>query len=276
MDETTAQTVLRLTRETYERIAPEFDKTRKTLLDDFSIFDPYVKEGMRVLDIGCGNGRLSRYLKNKNVDYLGIDQNQYLISQAQERYPGIRFVKGDILFPEKISELKERQFDVVFCISLLSHIPSHEYRRYVLSSIRSFLKVSGTLCMLNWNLWRPGWGQKNIWTGTMQRFLLQTQEWAMRYTIPERTLDFRDMMAWWGNSYHGSPLYYRAFSTGELRKLCTRVGFHDVSSFFVQRGKRAFWWNGRNIATIAKMVPMPVAVSHRMPEKATVPIPSTA
>lgn len=259
MDEHTAQTILRLTRETYERIAREFDKTRKVLWDDFSTFDPYVKEGMRVLDIGCGNGRLYRYLKDTNIRYLGIDQNQYLVDQARERYPGVTFIRGDITQLGKISELSGQQFDSVFCISLLSHIPSHEYRRFVLSNMRQYLRSTGTLCMLNWNLWRPVFRQKNIWTGNIQRLLLQTDDWALRYVVPERKLGLRDVMAWWGNSFYGSPLYYRAFTTGELKKLCRAVGFRDVRSFYVLRGTRAFWWNGRNIATIAQTMPLRVA-----------------
>lgn len=259
MNEQTAQTILRLTRETYERIAREFDKTRKVPWDDFNIFTPYVKEGMTVLDVGCGNGRLYRYLKNKNIAYLGIDQNQYLIAKAAQRYPDASFAKGDITQLERTPEILGKQFDCIFCISLLSHIPSNEYRRYVLASIRQYLKPTGTFCMLNWNLWRPGWKQKNVWTGNFQRVLLSTQEWTMRYAVPERAINFRDVMAWWGNSYSGSPLYYRAFTTSELKRICMAVGFRDAQSFYVLAGKRAFWWNGRNIATICRMTPIAVA-----------------
>lgn len=274
MTQETAQEILRLNRETYVKIAPAFDKTRKVLWDDFSIFEPYVKEGARVLDIGCGNGRFYRFLKDRGVDYIGIDQNEYLIRQARERYPGASFVQGDILQLEKIPEIAGKTFDAVFCISLLSNIPSSEYRRYVLSSMRQFVQPIGVLCMLNWNLWRPGWRQKNIWTGFSQRLFLSADVWGIRYKVSERKLGFRDVMAWWGNSTYGSPLYYRAFVTTELAMLCRQVGFHDVVSFYVNRGKYAHWWNGRNIATIAHMTPL--AVRNRAPFSVTVPAPATA
>ena len=280
MTEETAQTILRLNRETYEKIAPEFHKARNVLWDDFSIFDPYVKEGMRILDIGCGSARLFRYLSDKGVSYVGIDQNRYLIDRARERYPDGTFIQGDILELDKIPELSGQSFDCVFCISLLSHIPSHEYRRYVLGSMRTYARSTGMLLMLNWNLWRPGirpgWRQKNIWTGNLQRLFLETDLWAIRYVVPERKIGLRDVMAWWGDSYQGSPLYYRAFSTGELKKLCRSVGFGDVTSFYVRRGKRAFWWNGRTIATIARMTPIPVTASAPASQKAVVPVPSAA
>lgn len=270
---------MRLTRETYEKIAREFDKTRRVLWDDFSIFSPYVKEGMSVLDVGCGNGRLYRYLKDKKISYFGIDQNQYLVEQAKERYPEAVFIRGDITQLAKIPELSGKQFDCVFCISLLSHIPSHEYRRYVLSGLRDYIKQEGALCMLNWNLWRPAPRQKNIWTGNLQRILLSTEDWTMRYKVSERNLNFRDMLAWWGNSYFGSPLYYRAFTTGELKKLCRDVGFRDVKSFYVLRGKRAFWWNGRNIATVCRITPLAVnepATFAQAISVSVIPVPASA
>ncbi|MBI4252597.1 class I SAM-dependent methyltransferase [Candidatus Uhrbacteria bacterium] len=274
MTHETAQAILRLNRETYEKIAPEFDKSRNVLWDDFSIFDAYVKEGMRVLDIGCGSARLFRYLRDKGVRYIGIDNNQYLIEKARERYPRGTFIHGDVLQLEKIPELSGQTFDCVFCISLLSHIPSHEYRRYALLGMRTFVRPTGTLMMLNWNLWRPGirpgWRQKNIWTGNLQRLFLETDVWTLRYRVPERKLGLRDVMAWWGDSYYGWPLYYRAFTAGELKKLCVRVGFRDVTSFYVRRGRHALWWNGRTIATMAHMTPIPLQNKAAVQEKIVV------
>lgn len=280
MDEITAQAILRLNRETYEKIAPEFNKARNVLWDDFSIFDPYVKEGMRVLDIGCGSARLFRYLRDRGVSYVGIDNNQYLVNYTRERYPDGTFIQGDILELHKIPELVGQTFDCVFCISLLSHIPSHEYRRYVLTSMRTYVRPAGSLFMLNWNLWRPGirsgWRQKNIWMGNLQRLFLETDVWALRYRVAERKLGLRDVMAWWGDSYYGWPLYYRAFTASELKKLCVSVGFRDVTSFYVRRGRRAWWWNGRTIATVARATPIPLQEKASLHNKVAVPAVSPA
>lgn len=275
MDEITAQTILRHNRETYEKIAPEFNKARNVLWDDFSIFDPYVKKGMRVLDIGCGSARLFRYLRDRGVSYVGVDNNKYLVNYTRERYPGGTFIEGDILELHKIPELAGQTFDCVFCISLLSHIPSHEYRRYVLNSMRTYVRPAGSLFMLNWNLWRPGirsgWRQKNIWIGNLQRLFLETDVWALRYRVAERKLGLRDVMAWWGDSYYGWPLYYRAFTAGELKKLMQGVGFRDATSFYVRRGRRAWWWNGRTIATMARVTPIPLEEMASAQKKIAVP-----
>jgi len=246
-----AQKILQVNRESYMRIAREFDKTRSASWEDFNIFTPFVKDSMKVLDIGCGNGRVYTALNPYHVSYTGIDQNTYLIEQARTRYPDARFLVGDILRFGGITELTGEKFDSIFCIAVFSHMPTREMRLQTLTQIRSFLKPGGVLLMLNWNLWRVDRKHKNIWTCTIPRITLTTHEWAFRYQISERDLDFRDVMTLWGHRHNPSPLYYRAYSSGELNKLCRDAGFGDVQSLYTGRGKKAHWWDGRNIATIA-------------------------
>ncbi|MFH1192254.1 MAG: class I SAM-dependent methyltransferase [bacterium] len=42
--------------------------------------DKYVKNGMKILDIGCGNGRLLQALENRGIEYVGVDNSRNLIS----------------------------------------------------------------------------------------------------------------------------------------------------------------------------------------------------
>ncbi len=41
---------------------------------EMSTLDKYIKDGMKVLDIGCGSGTSAFYFaKNKNIDITGLD-----------------------------------------------------------------------------------------------------------------------------------------------------------------------------------------------------------
>ncbi len=263
----TAKQILQLTQDGYVRIARYFDKTRNTVWEDFSIFRPLVKDGACVLDIGCGNGRLYAALKDKHVMYVGVDQNPYLIEQAQARYPDARFIVGNILSLDAIPGVAGETFDAVFSVAVLCHLPSKELRRHVIKTARSLLVRDGYLMMLNWNLWRIASRHKSIWKNLHQRLTLSPLIWREMYAVSERDIGFRDVMTWWGTRNNGVPLYYRSFSCSELRALCRDVGFGDISSFYTAHGKKSHWWNGRNLALIARntFVPIPVQAKKKVP-----------
>lgn len=51
-----------------------------------------------VLDVGCGNGELFKYLNHSGFrgDYTGYDINLGLLEQALYRFPGIKFFNRDV------------------------------------------------------------------------------------------------------------------------------------------------------------------------------------
>lgn len=81
---------------------------------DFERFDTETRKILslfadkKVLDVGCGYGRLSDIFTN----YLGIDFSEEMIKLAREQYPNKRF---------EVAETTDEQFDVVFeCMCLTS------------------------------------------------------------------------------------------------------------------------------------------------------------
>ena len=73
MDKKYAEYLINKTRSDYNTIAEHFSKTRITVPEDKSVPTEYIKPGDKVLDLGCGNGALYSNLKEKNIDYLGVD-----------------------------------------------------------------------------------------------------------------------------------------------------------------------------------------------------------
>ena len=64
-----------------------------TMLDDFA---GRVRGQGRVLDAGCGPGRITRYLADRGVDAFGIDLAPRMIAVARELFPGLQFAVGSI------------------------------------------------------------------------------------------------------------------------------------------------------------------------------------
>jgi ubiquinone/menaquinone biosynthesis C-methylase UbiE len=59
MDKNYAKYLLEKIRKDYNLIADDFSNTRNFISEDIIILSKYTKEGDKVLDLGCGNGRLS-------------------------------------------------------------------------------------------------------------------------------------------------------------------------------------------------------------------------
>lgn len=75
-----------------------------------------VPPGSRVLDAGCGPGRVSGALKRLGLEPVGIDLDPVLLAAAREDWPGIRFEQGDLgaLDAGFLDSLGE-PFDAVVC-----------------------------------------------------------------------------------------------------------------------------------------------------------------
>ncbi len=97
------------TRAAYDKIAEEYCK--KTEEEGDRAFHEkmldktlnYLPSDPRVIDLGCGDGRDTDYLRKKDVDVVGIDFSKKMISIAREKYPGSSFIVSDIrdtVFPD--------------------------------------------------------------------------------------------------------------------------------------------------------------------------------
>ena len=149
-----AKKILKKVKEDYKIIAKDFSITRdKRIWDELNVLvEKYVKDNQKILDIGCGNGRLFSILKNKNIDYWGIDNCKELIKIAQEKYKDCNNARFEIKDMLEINF--EKEFDLVFVIAVLQHIPAEELRLKALKKIKKALRSGGCLIMLNWNLFQ--------------------------------------------------------------------------------------------------------------------------
>ncbi len=59
----------------------------------------YFRDGVKILDIGCGNGRLAKRLDNEGlrVEYLGIDATRELIVIAAKHRANLQKVRAEFI-----------------------------------------------------------------------------------------------------------------------------------------------------------------------------------
>lgn len=212
MNKEMADNLLSLVKRNYNEIAADFDASRKKeIWPEIREFAAAVKDGNRILDVGCGNGRLLEALKDKKLKYLGIDNSEELIKLARKNYPERKFLIGDIL---KLDSITESDFDHIFCLAVLQHIPGKELRVEALKQMVAKLKPSGELIISVWNLWRS----------PKHRLLLFKNYWLK--ILGKNKWEFNDLLFPWKNS-RGQELsqrYYHAFTKKELKRLVHLAG----------------------------------------------------
>jgi SAM-dependent methyltransferase len=66
------------------------------LVGEARLVDAMLARGSRVLDAGCGPGRVGAYLHEVGHDVVGVDVDPVLIAAAEEDHPGPRWLVGDL------------------------------------------------------------------------------------------------------------------------------------------------------------------------------------
>lgn len=101
--------------------------------------------GLRVLDFGCGNGRLVRFLPG--VEYIGVDSNPSYIEAASREHttPGTTFICGDVF---QLDTLGIQPVDVVVCLGVLHHLDDDTAGRG-LASASELLRPGGRVVTMD-------------------------------------------------------------------------------------------------------------------------------
>lgn len=81
------------------------------LVGEARLVDAMVPPGSRVLDAGCGPGRIAGELHARGHRVVGVDVDPELIAAAEVDHAGPRYVVSDL----SVLELDEEPFDIVVC-----------------------------------------------------------------------------------------------------------------------------------------------------------------
>lgn len=100
------------------------------------------RSGVKILDIGCGDGSLSLPLLNESNHITLVDISDQMIAQARKNIPApliqnVALINGSF---ELVSE--DSRFDIILCVGVIAHVPNVEL---LWRKIATALKPGGLL-----------------------------------------------------------------------------------------------------------------------------------
>ena len=101
-------------------------------------------DGARALDVGCGSGRWSRWLRDRGADVIGIDPTASMLEAAARLSPGVEFRRmsaTDI-------DLPTGSRDLVVSITVIQHLRPEEQERAAAAMCR-VVRPGGLLFVLD-------------------------------------------------------------------------------------------------------------------------------
>lgn len=101
--------------------------------------------GMRVLDAGCGNGRIAGWLAARGADVVGIDPSPAMIAAAMSRVACATFLEADV----ESLPFGDHEFDAVLTVTVLQYLALSPARfSSALRELRRVLRRSGRIVLL--------------------------------------------------------------------------------------------------------------------------------
>ncbi len=103
----------------------------------------------RVLELGCGAGRITRHLLARADQVTGIDISASMVAECRRLLPAARLLQGDL---RDLSGLDPGPWDVVVAGFNVLDVLDAEDRARVLDTIHGLLRPGGLLIMSSHNL----------------------------------------------------------------------------------------------------------------------------
>jgi SAM-dependent methyltransferase len=113
------------------------------IVGEARLVDAMLPRGARVLDAGCGFGRIGGHLVEAGHDVVGVDVDPELVASAEEHHPGGRWLVGDLAELDLPAAGIADRFDGIVCAGNVMTFLAPSTRREVLRRLRAHLGDHG-------------------------------------------------------------------------------------------------------------------------------------
>jgi 2-polyprenyl-3-methyl-5-hydroxy-6-metoxy-1,4-benzoquinol methylase len=112
---------------------------------------PYFTATSTVLDLGCGTGRVARYVAAECAQLWAVDASTRMLELAAERMAHIGNVRYARCYDVKIPDVASESIDLVYSLLVLQHL-EREDAFLLLQELRRIVKPTGTVFLTFPNL----------------------------------------------------------------------------------------------------------------------------
>jgi SAM-dependent methyltransferase len=233
MHEATARALNALNLALYADRAGEWDAVRERPWHGFGRAIGWLAElpydPLRVLDVGCGNGRLAQALadplaaRGVTLHYVGVDASAPLLERARSRAPrSARFVCADFVEHPPEAVLPPGPFEAVVLFGVLHTIPGRARRRALLAAAASRLVSGGLLALTRWRFAE---------CAERRRRIVPWERYNENARLPIDPADLEPGDHLLGFGSQGSVRYGHAISEDELAALLSGLPLEPVDDW---------------------------------------------
>jgi tRNA (uracil-5-)-methyltransferase TRM9 len=218
MRDAVVRKILTLNRQFYQQMAEPFARSRAFIQPGFLQLASHLPQPCpTLLDVGCGDGRLGRFLLSKERigHYHGVDYSAPLLKLAVAQVAGGQFTRRDISRSDCLADLG--QFDAVTCLATLQHLPGRVNRIRLLREMAACLRSGGRVVLSNWQFY------DNV---RQRRKLL---DWSSIGLQPS-DVEPGDYLLSWRRGGSGRR-YVAAIDQAETERLAAEAGLHCLHHF---------------------------------------------
>jgi len=184
----------------------------------------------RLVDLGCGTGRLCVAFAARGFDCVGVDLSEAMLAKARQNGPAVLWVRANLV---DLGEFAPASFDYAACLfSTLGMIRGAVHRATVVRNAYRLLRPGGRFVLHAHNRFFRGLGRGRVLTQLAKTVLGRAD--AGDITMPP--------------AYGGAPLTLHHFTRRELVNILREAGFRviDVRGIDVEGrsagGTRAYGW----------------------------------
>jgi len=205
MDRATIARLDRINRDFYVAHAGAFAATREAPWPGWERLLPHLRRlrpaaggaggALRILDAGCGSGRLARWLHarlERPPRCVGLDRSLPILLLAADGTaaapPPAAWILADLVSSEGRVPCRTAAFDATAAIGLLHHVPSFALRRALIEDLLRLLRPGGLLALAFWQF------------GADPRFERRAVAWELATDVDPDELEPGDRLLAWGES----------------------------------------------------------------------------
>jgi 2-polyprenyl-3-methyl-5-hydroxy-6-metoxy-1,4-benzoquinol methylase len=231
MDSATAQRLAQLNREFYDVHGEAFADARPRLHPGIQRVLAQIKGGARVLEIGCGDGKVGRRLAARGIHYLGLDNSAAMLERARRLgeqwavnseqptvHSSLNFLQADLLAPHWSNVLSDRHFDWILAFAVFHHLPGAQTRGEILKTLAAHLTEGGRIALSNWQFTRS------------ERLKRRIAPWSA-IGLSEADVEPNDYLLTWERKGTRGLRYVHLLDEAEARQMAADAGLAVLDIF---------------------------------------------